>query len=160
MSKATTTNVRDEGFRAVQFGGAFADDAAFNTYLSELLTEAENWLKAQLGAAIYDAATAPSYGFDCLKRAELCFVSGRLWKRRAAFLDSQGNTGLQQSAYLERREYLAHAQSAADCAGEWLAKAAKTLGVDIDDFDGVGGFATGYIETGPFPQSSAEPLNG
>lgn len=160
MSKATTTNVRDEGFRAVQFGGAFADDTAFNTYLSELLTEAENWLKAQLGAAAYDAATSPGYAFDCLKRAELCFVGSRLWNRRAVFLDSQGNTGLQQSAYLERREYLSQAAGGADCAEAWLAKAAKALGVDIDDFDGVGGFATGYIETGPFPQSSAEPLNG
>lgn len=159
MSKATTTDLREEGWRADQFGGDFANPAAFDAYLTTVLGEASRWAEQQIGAANYAAATAPSYLFDCLKRAERCYANAELWKRRAKFLDSQGNTGLEQSDYLNRREYYAHANESWDCAQDSMRRALRAAGVDPSVMDDIPGFAVGHIETGPFPINSTGALN-
>lgn len=159
MSKATTTDLREEGWRADQFGGGFANGAAFDAYLTTVLGEASRWVEAKLGTATYAAAVSPSYLFDTLKRAELCFAAARLWKRRATFLDSQGNTGLDQSAAAERSAYLRQANAAMECAEAALVEGLRLAGVDPEVLGTVSGFAIGHIETGPFPISSTGALN-
>ena len=158
MSKATPTDARNEGWRDSQFGGGFADAAAFDTYLQSALDEAANWASAKVGAALY-AATTSGYGLDLLKRAELCFTAARLWRRRASFFDSQANQGLEKSAADERRAYLKHADDAWQCAQDVLAEALRELGVDLDALSGLPQISIGHIETGPFPLHSAEAIN-
>jgi hypothetical protein len=156
MPKATIQNVKDEGFRTEQFGGI---GATFDAYLTPIVDEAGRWTEASLGASLYAAQTNPSRAFDLLKRAEVCYASATLWKRRAAFIDSGATHNMQAPQYLERREYLAHAQAAMDCATSSLSQVMGLLGVSTGALDGVPAFATGYIETGRFPQTSPAPLN-
>lgn len=158
MSKATIQNVQDEGFRAEQFGGEAAFD--FDAFLTALVGEAGRWAQAKVGATLYAATTADSYAFDCLARAETCFAASRLWKRRAGFHDSSAQVGREGGQYLERREYLAHADAAMNCANAALADALRELGVDVNVIGDAPAMASGYIETGRFAVTSAAPLNG
>ncbi len=156
MAKATIQNVKDEGFRADQFSGL---TATFDAFLTEVVDEAGRWAAAMLGTTAYAAQVSPSYGFDLVKRAEICFAASRLWKRRAGFFDANAHVGLQSPEYLERREYLAHAERAWQCALDILAEAMRYLGLDPGALADVPAMATGMIETGRYPATAEARLN-
>ena len=158
MPKAIIQNLKDEGFRAEQFGAETGFD--FDAFLTTLTAEAGRWAESKVGATLYAATVADSFAFDCLVRAETCHAAARLWKRRAGFVDSNAQLGRESPLYLERREYLAHAAAAMDCANGALADALRDLGLDASVLGDVPAMASGYIETGRYPISSAAPLNG
>lgn len=159
MPKATVQDIKNDGWRSPQFGGGFADDAAFDAYLASVLAEAGNWASAAVGPAVY-AALAAGWTHDCIKRAELYHVAATLWKRRAVFADSAGTTSLQQGQYLERREYLTHAQQAMDCARAALGDALRALGIPADVLSDAPAMSIGHVETGPWPPTSREAIGG
>lgn len=156
MAKATIQNVKDEGFRPDQFSGL---TASFDAFLTDVVDEAGRWAEAMIGATLYAAQTAPSYAFDLIKRAELCYAVARLWKRRAGFFDASAHIGLESPEYLERREYLAHASGAYACALSVLGEAMRLLGLDPGVLSDVPAMATGMIETGRFPATQEARLN-
>lgn len=158
MPKATTNNLLQEGWRESQFGGDFGA-GEFEAYLEGLLDDAGRWAEAAVGATLYAATVSGSHAFDLLKRAELHHCACALWQRRSQFMDSAGSTSLGEGAYLERREYQAHARDACGLAQETLARALRALGLPADSLDNVPAIASGYTETGRFPQSSEAPLN-
>lgn len=158
MPKATSADVMNEGFRAEMFGAGFATPADFTTFVQSLVDAAGNWAAAKIGTVIYGASST-GYAFDCLKRAEVCFASARLWKRRVGFADSAVAISNESNAYLNRREYLAHEAASWECAQHSLAEAMSALGIDPSALGDVPQMATGYIETGRYPQSSEAPIN-
>ena len=149
MAKATVQRLKDEGWRADQFGGAL-DVPAFDAYLQAAIDEAGRWAAAKCGAA-YAGIDSPSYAFDCLARAETCAASAQLWKRRAAFIDSGASSDRQNPLYLERREYLAHGETAWACALANLTDALGEIGVDPTGLGDWTAFATGTVESGRYP---------
>lgn len=150
MPKATVQQMKDEGWRVDQFGGALSP-SQFDAYLGDLLAEAGRWTAHHVGAE-YALTPSPGYVADLLARAELAFCASRLWKRRASFFDAAGTHELESPAYAERREYLAHAERMMACAESALADALSALGLPTD---GLGadwaGMASGMVETGPYP---------
>ena len=97
MPKAVIQDVLDEGFRPAQFG--FSDNATTgwndsDGTIDRVLSAAGRWARDALGAATYDAVVDPTYAFDCLARAEICYCKTVLFKRRVAFLDSTGTVGM------------------------------------------------------------------
>ncbi len=157
MPKATIQHLKNEGFRVDMFGAGMTA-LEFDTFLQEPIDEAGNWAAEQIGVALY-TATGAGYAFDCIKRAEVCFASAQLWKKRVAFADSQPSVELQASEYLNRREYFAHERAMWECAQSNLAEAMRILGLDASALSGVPAFASGFIETGSFPLSSTGALN-
>ena len=157
MAKTTRAELQNEGWRNTQFGGMAS--AAFDTFLDGVVTEAGAWAQAKIGAATYDAVTAGTHAHYALARAERYFAGSLLWKRRAGFADSQATNGLQGSEYLNRREYLASAKTAMECALDALTEAARELGVDLAGAGDIPAMASGYIETGRYSQTSTAALN-
>lgn len=144
MAKATAQHLKDAGFRPEQFG----TPADFDAYLAAILTDASTWVSDAVGDAVYAAATT-GVTLLRLKRAEICYTKAELWRRRAAFIDSNAQSGLEGGGgvYLERREFLAHAAEADTCA-QYNVDLVNTGG----DAPAVGsGVSMGYAETGPFP---------
>lgn len=164
MPKAVIQDVLDEGFRPAQFG--FADNATTgwndsDGYIDRVLSAAGRWTRDAIGLAAYDAVVDPSFAFDCLTRAEVCYSKTVLFKRRVAFLDSSGSVGMgaRDTQYLDRREMLAHADAAWDCAQAALADAIRATGGDPTTLiDGVGA-SVGHIETGGFPRAVPGAIN-
>lgn len=155
-AKSTTQDLLDEGFRPEQFG---SPATWAGTYLGDLVAEAGRWVEAQLGAAVYGGVSSDTYAFDCCVKAEVQYASMVLWRRRAKFMDGAAQVGLEGTAYLDRREMLAHAEDARQNAVYWLGEAARALGVDPPAISAGGGISVGYTETGRFPQTSPGPLN-
>ena len=149
MPKATIQNVIDAGFRTAQFGTPADWSVAGSGYLARVLADAATTVEDRVGSAAYAAATSGAQ-FLRLARAELCWTKAELWRRRAAFLDSNAFTAKEgnPSAAAERASYLKHAEAAEAC---YLS--------NIDLFE-TGGDATalgsgaslGYVESGPFPR--------
>jgi hypothetical protein len=147
MAKVTIQQIEDAGFRAAQFGTPPDWSTAGTGYLARVIAAAEAWLVAEVGAETY-AVTAGFIG-HALAQAELCWGKAELWKRRAAFLDANAQSSLDQRSYLERREYLAHGDAAMQCALDWLASARAGTNTAAG-----GGYALAYIESGPFPEAA------
>lgn len=157
MAKATPQHIIAAGFRANQFGlgGGWESDV-----LPELLTTAERWARQAVGDAAYtaaasDAATLPlQVAFDAIRDAEIAHVSATLWRRRAAFLDSNAISGQEFSGYLDRREMFEHARTAEADALRHLQRAGTALGIGLDvDIDG-SAIAVGHVEHGAFAATS------
>lgn len=156
--KATAQNLIDEGFRAEQFGTPAGFESDF---LPGVLLPAELWARDALGDTAYDAAAdnaaTASLKYACtqLRTAEIAHASATLWRRRLAAIDSNavaGQTGLE---YLNRREYLAHAEAAEARAREYLGYAATRLGVALADNTPGSAISVGHVETGRYPVASA-----
>ena len=147
MAKVTLQQIIDAGFNALQFGTPADWGVASTGYVARLIAEAEAWLTAQVGASTY-AITTGFIGY-ALVQAELCWCRAELWRRRASFIDANAQGALSDRSYLERREYLAHADAAMDCARDWLASAQSGA---------IAPAGTGAVlvvaESGPFPVSS------
>lgn len=165
MAKATIQDVLDEGFRPAQFGLADNATAGWNDaggYVDRVLQSAGRWARDALGADAYAAVVADTWPFDCLSRAEVCYCKTVLFKRRVAFLDSSGSVsmGARDTQYVDRREMLAHADAAWQCAQDALAAAIRATGGDPATLiDGVGA-SFGHIETGGFPSAVPGANNG
>lgn len=167
MGKATAINLLDEGFRKEQFGVSLDSDfsGASEKYLEQVLLRAELWAKYKLGDAAYASATvngattALQHAFHQIVIAETKYAAALLWDRRAKFSDSGAAISLQNMEYLNRREYIAHATSAMDCAERALAEAAIALGISLDAIIEGSGFAVGHVETGRYPVASESALN-
>lgn len=154
MSIATIQDILDEGFRAPQFGLPDKQAAGWSDpdgYLDRVLRQASRWASEKIGSA-YASLVPNSYAGDCTARAETCYVKHVLFKRRVAFLDSSGvaGAGARDVQYLDRREMLAHAESAWQCAQDAIAEAIRATGGDPTETMS-GGASFGHVETGRFP---------
>lgn len=162
MSIATIQSILDEGFRPAQFGLRDGADAGWSDaggFLDRVLNDAARWAADKIGAAPYAALVPGTYAYDCTARAEVCYVKHVLFKRRVGFLDSSGaaSTGARDTQYLDRREMLAHAATAWQCAQDDLAEALRATGGDPSIVQ-PGGFSLGHIETGVFrPRDEVRP---
>ena len=116
MAKVTLQDVTDAGFRAEQFGKPADWSEEADGYLARLIGRAQVWAEGRIGAAAYAALVADTPAFEYVRAAELCWVSGHLWKRRAGFIDSNAVSALESLAYLDRREFEAQAARAFECA--------------------------------------------
>lgn len=115
-AKATIQDVTDAGFRAAQFGTPADWETADTGYVARLLARASLWAQGEFGAAAYAAIATGTTQFEHLRSAELCWVSHHLWKRRAAFIDSNAASSLDRLAHADRKQYLEAAASAWECA--------------------------------------------
>lgn len=145
MGKVTIAQVTDDGFRAEQFGTP-ADWATADTgYLARLIADAVLWVQRKIDSTTYTAAAGSL--LYALRMAELCYCRTQLWKRRAAFLDANAFTALEQGAAPERKQYLEQADQAWQCALDWLASA-EAGGAD-DAYVGTGAVLVSN-ESGPY----------
>lgn len=144
-AKVTQQDIDDAGFRPAQFGTP--TDWATNTtgYIARLLARAEVWARGRFGDAAYTALAANTTVYERVRAAELCWVSGHLWKRRAGFIDSNAASSMESLAYLDRREFEAQATRSFDCADENMALA-------IGGEDASPGYGAGLagVESGPY----------
>lgn len=153
MAKVAIQDVLDAGFRKEQFGTPADFETASTGYLARVIADAEVWSRSAVGDSAYDAATGGSPGEFRLKRAELCFVKAELWRRRAAFLDSNAQSALEggNGTYLERREFKVHAEQADICAQYWLTQF-LTGGTAAAAGSGV---AMGHVESTRFSEEAS-----
>lgn len=150
-AKVTIAQITDDGFRAEQFGTP-ADWATGDTgYLARLIADASLWVQRTISAATYTAAPSGGTLEYAIRMAELCWCRSVLWKRRAAFLDSNAFAGLQSGAAPERKQYLEQAADALQCAQDWLASAAAG---GSDDVPAGTGITLASTETGPYADST------
>ena len=82
-AKVKIEDITDAGFRPEQFGTPADWSQETGGYLSRLIARAEQWAIGRFGAG-YAAVPVDSTTHERLRAAELCWVSGHLWKRRAA----------------------------------------------------------------------------
>jgi hypothetical protein len=158
MPKATITDITNAGFRAEQFGSPADWLTASTGYVAVELARAGRWVEARIGATAYAAATAGTYLFDLLVQAETHKVASVFWRRRASYTDGNVLVGLQEGQYMERREYLKHAEDAEAAAEQALSDAIVEAG-GTATLPGTGA-SFGHIETGRYPVASEGALNG
>jgi hypothetical protein len=143
-SKVTIQDISDAGFRESQFGTP--DDWAVDEtgYVARLIKRATVWAKGRFGSG-YDNVAENSPTFEHLRSAELCWVSAKLWKARAAFIDSNAASSRDALSYADRRQYLETADKMDECADAnmLLALAGNS------PYIGTGASLVG-VETGPF----------
>lgn len=144
-AKVTRQDIEDSGFRREQFGTPSDWDTATSGYLARLMARAEIWAQGRFGLAAYAAVPSSSVTEERIRSAELCWISGHLWKRRAAFIDSNAVSSMEGLAYLDRREFDAQATRAFECAEENMVLA---IGGE-ETISGAGASLVG-IESGPF----------
>jgi hypothetical protein len=157
-SKAIAQDIQDEGFTAVQFN--VASGAAWTTYVATLLSRAGTWAQQRVTETNYTAAGGSGYAFDSLVRAEIAYVAEVLWKRRAATLDANGTTNLQDDKRAAQwKQAMANAEQAQADMTFWIGEAQRTFGMDVQaDIPGTG-ISTGVVETGAFRQTDTSALN-
>ncbi|MBB5885470.1 hypothetical protein DYQ93_11425 [Xanthomonas sp. LMG 8992] len=148
-AKVSKQDIADAGFRAEQFGtpkgtGESSWDGA-GGYLERIIARAEAWARGRLGSVAYDAAPLDTPRGERLRSAELCWVSAQLWKRRAAYLDSNAVSSRESMIYLDRREYESQATRAFECAEEQMQYA-----IQGEDAAFGSAVAFAHVETGPY----------
>ncbi len=142
-AKVTTQDVTDAGFRASQFGTP-DDWAEEGGYLARLIARASTWSRGRFGAG-YDTVAGDTPTFEHLRAAELCWVSAKLWKARAAFIDSNAASSRDALSYADRKQYLDAAALADECADS---KMLLAIGAP-SPYPGTGAALVG-VETGPY----------
>jgi hypothetical protein len=147
-AKVSIQDITDAGFRAEQFGTPDDWEAEGTGYLARVIARARQWARGELGGGFYDAAEDGPVA-EHIRYAELCWCSATLWKRRAAFIDSNAVSALGQLAYLDRREFEAQAARAMECA-----EAAIIAARGDGSFSG-SALAVVAVETGPYRRSGA-----
>jgi hypothetical protein len=159
VGKATITDVTDEGFTPQAFGMPPNWLTASTGYIATILARASNWASQQITPTNYTAAVTGNYSFDCLVLAEVRYATDILWTRRAAFLDGNANMAMdgQLKAQLIAQAY-ANAKEARQDRDYWITEAQRAFGMDPTLICGTG-VSSGYIETGPYPNTSASPIN-
>lgn len=158
MSKASTADLLEEGFKPEQFGfdaNSPADWSDPGGYLSKLIAEAGRWAENRIGSAAYAGVAVSTFANDCLLRAEVQYARALLFKRRVAFFDSAATVGRELPAYAERRGYADDAKRSMECAEEFIAEAQRALGIDpVPTLAGTGA-SVGVVETGRYATVSA-----
>lgn len=155
--KAQPQDIADEGFSEALFGAAAG---FFDTWLPRLLLDAELWARTQLGDAAYDSAaqnagtTALRAAWSRLVQAEVYFAVSRMWRRRMVTVEGNAVANLSGLEYLNRREYLAHADEAMAKAWDALRDAGDHLGVTVAESYEGSALSVGHVETGRFPAAS------
>lgn len=144
MAKATLPQIQRLGFSAAQFGDPDDWLTPGTGYLAEILTSVGTFVRDEVGASGYDAATGST--LTDITEAEKALVSAELWRRRAAFMDSSASLGNSDSAYLIIREYLGNGDKAEERGLELIA---KVKGSSVN-----GGIAVGVVESGHFVEST------
>lgn len=147
-AKVTIQQVDDAGFRAAQFGTPADWATAENGYVARVIAEAEGWTRGRVGDDAYDTAT----GFvqDRLTAAEFAKVACLLWRRRAAFIDSNAASSLDRLAHSDRRQYNEMADAACDRADAYITEA---LAGEPDNWGGAAVLAG--AESGPFAATTS-----
>ena len=151
-AKITAQDIDDAGFKPAQFGMAsaspnnWAEPTAAKPYIDRLLGRVEAWARGRF-TGDYDATATTTLTGERLRAAELCWASAQLWKRRAAFIDANAVSSMDNLAYLDRREFEAQATRAFECADDNLALANG----GEDNIAGTGA-ALAAAESGPFAQ--------
>lgn len=142
-AKLTLQDIEDAGFRPEQFGTP-SDWSATEPpgYVARLLRDVGLWARGRFGAG-YEAVAENTPAWQHLRAAELCYASHLLWKRRAAFIDSNAVSALERLAYLDRREFEEQAARALACAEEQMALAAGAAPAAT-------GGAISHAESGPW----------
>lgn len=145
-AKATIQDITDAGFRAEQFGTPADFDTPETGYIARILARASVWASSVFGAgyAAITATTDPAT-FERLRSAELCWARSELWKRRAAFIDSNAVSALENLSHSDRREFEQQAARAWECAQDAMAEA---IG-DPNRERGTAAVLT-HVETGAF----------
>ncbi|CAN7333510.1 hypothetical protein LJR143_001692 [Pseudoxanthomonas sp. LjRoot143] len=146
-AKVKIQDITDAGFRAEQFGTPADWEAESAGYLSRLIARAEQWAIGRFGAG-YSVVPADSATHERLRAAELCWVSGHLWKRRAAFVDSNAMASRENLVHANREAYERQANRAFECADDHMALA---LGITAAGT----GAALAHVETGPYAAGGA-----
>lgn len=149
MAKVTIQMVEDAGFRPEQFGTPADWSTASIGYLARAIQDAERWVRARVGDSVYDAAVE-GFALDRLTAAEFARLTCLLWRRRAAFIDSNAASAMDRPGYLERREYEATAAAACARAEAYIVEA---LAGAPDNYGS--GAALTSAESGPYFASSA-----
>ncbi|TPG50663.1 hypothetical protein EAH75_04285 [Rhodanobacter glycinis] len=151
--KATTDDLKDEGFIAIQFGGL--SDSDFVIYLGKVLQSASLWVEQKCTAAAYAAATLSTYAGDCAQKAEVNYASAVLFRRRVVFYESNAASGNNKDEAMVLAELRKHADMRLQDATYWLGEAMRAMGVDESGlYDGTG-VTSGFVETGRYPLSTA-----
>jgi hypothetical protein len=132
MSKATHQDIVDAGFRPEQFGKPADWSTATVGYVARLLAQCSRVAAQRIGEALYASIAADTLANDYLAKAEKYLAIEELWRRRAAFIDGAATVGNNGGQYLERREYLAHADSAKVAADQALADVQSLFGIEPD----------------------------
>lgn len=149
MPKITISDITDSGFRAEQFPPAPDFLAATAGYLARVIALAEATARTRVGSTAYDGATVTSsVAYYRLHRAELNLAKAELWRRRAAFVDGNAAHSSDQSEYLNRREYLAHARECDELADAAIAE--FIAGGDGPATGLMADFSLGVVESGRF----------
>lgn len=141
-AKVKIEDITDAGFRPEQFGTPADWSQETGGYLSRLIARAEQWAIGRFGAG-YAAVPEDSTTHERLRAAELCWVSGHLWKRRAAFVDSNAMASRENLVHANRETYEKQAARAFECADDTMALA---LGITATGT----GAALAHVETGPY----------
>ena len=150
MAKVEPQQLQDAGFREAQFGTP--DD--FTAYLNNVIADAEALVRLNVGRAAYDAVTdAASVDYTRLSNAVRCAAKAELWMRRAAFIDSNAVQGMDNTAYLNRREYLQHAANEQACTAHWIDQ--FLLGGDGVRDQPATDYAGGVVVSGQFAARTA-----
>ena len=142
-AKLTLQDIEDAGFRREQFGtpADWAEELPPG-YVARLLRDVGLWARGRFGAG-YDAVAEGTPAWQHLRAAELCYASHVLWKRRAAFIDSNAVSALDNLVHADRREYEAQAARARECAEENMALATGSV-------PAASGGALSHAESGPW----------
>lgn len=144
MAKITSTDLQNAGFRAQQFG----TPTDFAAYLAPLIDEASAYVAGRIGATAY-ALTTGDVAFSA-RLAELDYATSLLWRRRAAFADTNAVGSLDDSAHLNRREYESQAVNAHLRAESWITRA-----IDGPNAIAGAGVVLTHAETGPYAVPAA-----
>lgn len=151
--KATTNDLKDEGFVAAQFGNL--NDSDFTVYLTKVLQSASLWVEQKCTAAAYAAADTTTYAGDCAQKAELNYASAVLFRRRVVFYESNATSGNNKDEAMVLAELRKHADLRLQDANYWLGEAMRAMGVDESTlYDGTA-VTSGFVETGRYPLSTA-----
>lgn len=151
--KATTNDLKDEGFIAVQFGGL--SDSDFAAYLGKVLQSASLWVEQKCTAAAYASADSSTYAGDCAQKAEVGYASAVLFRRRIVFYESNAVSGNNKDEAMVLAEMRKHADARLQDANYWLGEAMRALGIDESTlYDGTA-VTSGFVETGRYPLSTA-----
>lgn len=148
MSKLKREDVVEAGWNESQFADV-TDWQTNGGFLDKLIDRAGRETSYRIGATAYAAAAADTVEADRIIEAELAFVESRLWRKRAAHWDAGSATSLDDSAYLNQREYLKQAREA------WT-RFLEAIGLLKDGAETLGsGVSIGVVETGPYPLAEA-----
>lgn len=89
MPKATNEQLKAKGFSEKQFG----NPADFDSFLDDVLEDAEKEVRAEIGGDVYSGVVADSDEAFYITQAELGLSIAELWRRRKQYGDQSAMNG-------------------------------------------------------------------